>query len=246
MKPQTELLPLDAPAVPVVASEQPSLIQVAIQQGASVETLERLLAMQERHEQNEARKAYSEAMAAFKANPPRIVKDKLVAYSSTQYRHATLGNVVAKISEALSQHGLSAAWKTDQDGQRITVTCTISHRLGHSESTSLSGEPDASGQKNKIQQVGSTVTYLQRYTLLALTGLATYEGDDDGHGSEAHKPIGPKDVADLLSEIEALGVDEAGFCAYLKVPVLEDLTERDLPKAKALLAQKRRVKEAGK
>ena len=40
--------------------------------------------------------------------------------------------------------------------------------------------PDDSGGKNPIQSIGSTITYLERYTILALTGLATKEQDDDG------------------------------------------------------------------
>ncbi len=239
-------LPLEGELATVETSQQSGLLALAIQQGATTETLKELMELQERHEANEARKAYHEAMAQFKAHPPHITKDKAVSYGQTSYKHATLANVTDKISAALSQHGLSAGWQTQQSGQTITVTCTITHRLGHSESTSLSGEPDASGQKNKIQQVGSTVTYLQRYTLLALTGLATHEQDDDGRGAAASPQIGPKEVADLLTNVQELGVDEVAFCDFLRVSTLEDLTEATLPKAKALLAQKRRALAAKK
>jgi hypothetical protein len=240
MQDKLELAVVDHPAqlVPMGDPAPGDLIKAALSSGATAETLERIMAMQERHEANEARKAYHAAMAAFKANPPRIHKDKLVSYGNTSYRHATLGNVVERVSDSLSVHGLSAAWRTEQDGLRVTVTCTVTHALGHSESTSLSGEPDASGQKNKIQQVGSTVTYLQRYTLLALLGLATH---DDDAGATAPHPVSAADVANLLTDIEALGVDEAQFCQYLKVSTLEDLTEASLPRAKAALAQKRRA-----
>ena len=51
--------------------------------------------------------------------------------------------------------------------------------MGHSESTVLEAAPDSSGKKNAIQQVASTVTYLQRYTLLAACGLATKDMEDD-------------------------------------------------------------------
>ena len=47
------------------------------------------------------------------------------------------------------------------------------------ESTTLSGPPDTTGSKNDLQSIGSTISYLQRYTLLALTGLATFDMDDD-------------------------------------------------------------------
>ena len=72
------------------------------------------------------------------------------------------------------------SWSTGQTDGSVTVTCHITHEAGHRESVTLSGPPDDSGKKNKIQQVGSTVTYLQRYTLLSSLGLATADQDDDG------------------------------------------------------------------
>lgn len=163
------------------------LLAMAVEKGASIETLEKLMALQERFEANEARKAYHKAMAAFKADPPTIVKSKAVNFATkaggrTSYRHADLAEAVNAIGEALSKHGLSAAWKTEQKAEtnNVTVTCEITHVLGHSESTPLTAPPDTSGTKNSIQAIASTVTYLERYTLLAITGLAAGETDDDG------------------------------------------------------------------
>src|SRR5690606_10591416 len=43
--------------------------------------------------------------------------------------------------------------------------------------------PDGSGNKNAIQGIGSTSTYLQRYTLSAAFGLTTADEDDDGEAT---------------------------------------------------------------
>ena len=147
-----------------------------------------LLDAQLKYEANEARKAYAVAMAAFKENPPKIIKDRTVGYNKVSYSHASLANVTSCINKALSEHGLSASWVTSQVNGSVNVACKITHILGHSEETSLSAAPDTSGSKNAIQAIGSTVTYLQRYTLLALTGLATYDQDDDGKGSGERPP----------------------------------------------------------
>jgi len=163
-----------------------ALMIMAIQNNLDLDKVEKAMALQQRYEANEARKAYHDAMAAFKANPPEIEKDQTVKYTAgnkvVEYRHASLANVTGKINAALSVHGLSAAWNVSQAEKQITVTCTVTHRLGHSESTSLHALPDDSGSKNAIQAVGSTISYLERYTLLALTGLATHEMDDDAQG----------------------------------------------------------------
>lgn len=154
-----------------------------------IDKLSKLLDVQERWEKNEAKKAYIEAMAAFKSNPPKIIKNKKVSFKTnagiTEYKHATLDNVTDTINQALSKHGLTASWTTKQDSGGVTVTCIITHIFGHSEQTSLTSAPDNSGSKNPIQAVGSAVSYLQRYTLLSLVGLATEGQDDDGRA--AHK-----------------------------------------------------------
>jgi len=186
------------------------ILELAIKQGAPLERLEKYLEMKRADEAYEAKKAYTASMAAFKKNPPKINKDKHVSFTTskgtTAYNHATLANVTEKINSALSSHGLHASWRTDQKDKLITVTCTITHELGHSESTSLSASPDESGGKNSIQAIGSSVSYLCRYTLLALTGLATYDQDNDGSPKEEAKTI----TTDQATEIDDLLADVYG------------------------------------
>lgn len=181
-----------------------ALIEIATRQGAGVDQLERLMALQERFEKNEARKAYYEAIDKFKANPPDISKNKHVKFGNTEYDHATLDHVTAEVTKALSSVGISHSWKTEQIDGKIRVSCVLTHRQGHSESTSLEAPADASGSKNAIQAIGSAVTYLQRYTLLAATGLAVKGMDSDGHvtnGNFAEKLEwiqNAKDTAELM------------------------------------------------
>lgn len=213
--------------IAVIDNKPGELIRFAIEKGTNLVDLEKLLALQERFEANEAKKAYNKAMSAFKADPPKIDKDKKVGYDSKQggrvgYKHASLYNVTQKISSKLSIHGLSAQWKTNQVGKEISVTTTITHELGHSESTVLTAEADLTGSKNPIQAIGSTVTYLQRYGLLALTGLATFEQDDDGIGTVTNfiSPDQIIEVTDLISEKDA---DIQKFLAFMKIDSIDKM-----------------------
>ncbi|MDP9992016.1 hypothetical protein J2W28_001044 [Variovorax boronicumulans] len=166
------------------------MMLTALGRGASLDLVESAMKLQERWEANEARKAFVKAMADFKAEPLEIFKRKQVGYTTKDgdfvgYKHAELSHITDVVVPAMARHGLSHRWDLQQGGGRIVVICTITHRLGHSESVSLDGSPDSSGKKNSIQQVASTITYLQRYTLLAATGLATKDdADDDGRGGE--------------------------------------------------------------
>lgn len=178
-------------APPVIPTTPFELVAHAAARGASMDELRTFIELQERLEANQARKAYVAAMAEFKRNPPQIMKDKVVGYYNkdgtfTGYKHSTLGAVCGAVVEALGTHGFSHRWDTEQpDSGLIAVTCSITHAMGHCEATRMVAPPDNSGKKNAIQQVASTITYLQRYTLLAACGLATNEQlDDDGRGGQ--------------------------------------------------------------
>jgi hypothetical protein len=87
---------------------------------------------------------------------------------------------------------LNARWDVEQ-GTSIKVTCILSHAMGHSERVSLSGPPDESGAKNKLQQIKSTLTYLKGATFEAVTGVATIPGNLDDDGNAAGKKVSKTD-----------------------------------------------------
>lgn len=161
------------------------LLRIAVSQNLDVERLTKLLDLQERYERNEARKAFAAAMNAFKLNPPTILKNKHVSIErkdgtkGAEYDHATLDAVCKAVIKGLSKHGISHRWKMEQEKEWIKVTCILTHTMGHAEDTTLQGCADQTGSKNAVQAMASTVTYLQRYTLLAACGLAA-ENDTDG------------------------------------------------------------------
>lgn len=194
------------PAAPQAGSLLP-LIERAMDPTMDPSKLTALLEAKEKWEAQEARKAFTAALAAFKADPPVLTKNKRVSYpgktgGQTEYSHATLDQVSAVIGSALTKHGLSHRWEVAQGPEGITVTCVLQHALGHSERVPMTAPADSSGSKNSIQAIGSTVTYLQRYTLLAATGMAVKGQDDDGAG-------GPKmdegKFADFLAAIDGAG-----------------------------------------
>jgi hypothetical protein len=211
----------------VVASQPATpadIVLYAMQNGGSIAEIREFMQLQREWEADQARKAFVADMAAFKLDPPEIVKDKSVGYENrdgtvTGYQHATLGNVTGAIIEGLARHGFSHRWDTKQEGSVIIVTCTITHKLGHSENTSLSAAKDDSGKKNHIQQVASTITYLQRYTLLGATGLATKDQDDDGSRAELDTTLADEWIAKVKAaptDADVLKVWDVGIVAIEK------------------------------
>lgn len=227
-----------------------TLLRLAVEQGADLERLEKLMELQQRWEANEARKAWVAAMNAFKANPPVLTKNRRVQFGNTVYNHASLDEAVRVITEGLSAHGLSHRWTVEQlDGGMVRVTCVITHEMGHSESTSMQAGADSSGSKNSIQAIGSTVTYLERYTLLAATGLAAKGMDDDGNGASPSPPgMSLKQRKDFEAAIEALTDRPSGEALWKTIvkvcnqtkdkPAYDDLKQAITKKIDSLKAAK--------
>lgn len=208
------------------------MLQMAVDKGADLDQLQKLMDLQERWESNEARKAFHSAMNDFKSDPPEITKDKHVEYGTTKYAHSSLGNIADAISERMSKFGLSFRWDLSQD-KVITVTCIVTHALGHSEKTPLSAADDTSGGKNSIQAIGSTVTYLQRYTLLAATGLASKDSDDDGRGSVVLEYITEDEKTELIALLDECGVDETRWLKHCKLDSVDGVQGKDFESALA-------------
>jgi hypothetical protein len=206
----------------VQGSQAPAvLLSLAIEKGLDIDKIEKMLVLQEKWDATQARKAYYVAMAAFKAEPLEIEKDRHVKFQTTkgvtEYDHATLGNVINQINGGLSKYGLSAAWELAQDKTQVTVTCRISHALGHSESTSLTAGLDDTGGKNVIQQLGSTISYLERYTVMALTGTASKFQDDDGKVTDkVIELITDVQKAFIVDLLKTKGITEGRWVKYLE------------------------------
>ena len=148
----TELVKKDIPINNVVTPIQ--LLNIAVNQGADLDKLEKLMELQRQWEANEARKAYHQAVAQFKTESITILKNKTVSYenqdkSTTTYSHATLDHILEMTVPVLAKYGLSHSWVTIQgEGGRITVKCILTHNQGYSEFVELSASPDDSGKKN--------------------------------------------------------------------------------------------------
>lgn len=210
------------------------MLDRAVANGASIETLERLIALKERWDANEARKAFDEAVAAAKAEIKPVIRN---ATGHNAKRYADLAAIARAVDPIISRHGLSYRFRSSQD-ERINVTCILSHKMGHSEETTLSGPPDVTGNKNAIQAIGSTLTYLQRYSLSQALGLAAAD-DDDGAAAGAGELISDEQIDKLRSLVVEVAADIPRFCKYMRVERIEQIAAKDFNRAVAALESKR-------
>lgn len=239
---KVSVIPQDEPPA-LVAVTPMDMLNRAVTSGASLEMVEKLMSLQERWEAGQARKAFDNAMAAAKAEIPNITKNREVDFTSpkgrTNYRYEDLGEIARVVSPILARHGLSYRYRTTSNvNEPVTVTCIVSHRDGHFEENTLCAGRDESGNKNSIQAIGSTSTYLQRMTLKAALGLAV-SNDDDGKKAEAADAITLEQVEELVALADEVGADKEAFCRYFKVGGFADIPVKDFPRAVAALNKKR-------
>ncbi len=166
--------------------------------------LELMISLKERVDATEAKNAFQDAMFRFHENPPRIVKEAPVFGKNKddgpQYYYAKFEKTVAQVRPALRAVGITATWSSEPLENGITkVTCMLRHTLGHEERSSMAGAPETGGSKNSIQGVGSSDSYLRKYTYLSVIGLVAEGEDTDGN-------VEPETISnEQLTELQDLG-----------------------------------------
>jgi hypothetical protein len=214
---KVSIIPQEEPRA-LAAVTPMDMLNRAVQSGADIEMIEKLMSLQERWETGQARKAFDEAVANAKAKIPPITRN---ATGHNSKKYADFAAIAKVVDPILSEFGLSYRFRTAQT-DRISVTCILSHKAGHSEETTLSGPADTSGSKNAIQAIGSTLTYLQRYSLVQMLGLAA-AADDDGKAGASVATITQQQADNLTDLIEAKGASRSAFLKWAKQERFEDI-----------------------
>lgn len=138
--------------------------------------------------------------------------------------YADLAECLNTIRPVFSAHGLAVIQSAGHfDGAMVTVTTIITHKTGgmiSSESTCVPAKTDAQG-------IGAATTYLRRYSVAAMCGIA--QEDDDGqaamHNSKPAAPkvmpsnltIGDAEFSELNRLLDETGSNKAAFCQYFGV-----------------------------
>ena len=155
--------------------------KVAADPNASIETLERMIALRDSEQAKADEKAFNLAFSQAQEAMPAIPK-RGRGYQSD---YALWEDVNKQIIAVLSKNEMSISYTSKFEAEAVTVTATLRHSSGHS----ISGEfyspiesPQNSNGKasmNKAQARGSAMTYGKRYATINLLSLTTYGEDDD-------------------------------------------------------------------
>ncbi|MGO2507184.1 MAG: ERF family protein [Psychrobacter alimentarius] len=159
-------------------------MSMAMNPECDVDKLEKLMALYERDEARKSKVAFSKDFAEMQSELPTVAKSKTVSFKKdgngnpiTAYKHATLEDIVDVVRPVLQTFGFAASFSVNTI-DKVSVTCTLMHKEGHSIETTITLKEDQSGGKNGVQAIGSSVSYGKRYTLASLLNIATRDDDD--------------------------------------------------------------------
>lgn len=92
-------------------------------------------------------------------------------------RYADFSDIVQAAQPALTKYGLSFSQPIDNEEDGSAYCYTI---LQHSSGQFIAPRLRITPAKNDIQSFGSMTTYIKRYSLMSLLGIAVADDDDDG------------------------------------------------------------------
>ena len=123
------------------------------------------------------------ALALAKAQGQMTGAKKDASNSHFRSKYATLEAVIDAVRPALSAHGIAFVQRIETSGTTATCYTTLYHESGESlDSGPMSAEAKGKG----AQEIGSATTYLRRYQLMAMAGIAPE--DDDGETAQGRPP----------------------------------------------------------
>ena len=160
-------------------------------------------------------KALNAAIAKAQGEFPPLVKDKTAKAGSFEYSYVDLASVLSAVRPVLSKHGLSVIQRFENpSGGGPSIRTELRHADGGVIAASF-----PLGEWSTMQQLGSASTYVRRYSLCGMLGIAAEE-DDDGrqvgatsspHGASAgttsSAEASPFQPPDLLEEPDRAAED---------------------------------------
>jgi hypothetical protein len=145
-----------------------------------------------------------------------------------------LGDLLAQVKPAFAAYGLAVVQVANTSDERISIQTRVFHISGHIFEFGELGIKGAT----KLQDTGSALTYLKRYALATLTGVAS-DMDDDGNAASKPQqystPAQPKPYQAKPAAVEARQDDKA---VTWYVDGLGNLTPAQAKAAAQILVQK--------
>lgn len=125
------------------------------------------------------------AIAAAQAEFPTIERNKTVTVRTREggsytFSYAELGTILSAVRPILAKHGLAIVQRFDDTVGRVSLRTELRHEAGGV----VGGNFPIENVPSSPQALGSLLTYLRRYSIVALLAIATEDDDDAGQAAD--------------------------------------------------------------
>lgn len=245
--------PASATSTMVALAQDPNFDPVKFQALASFQ--ENMIATQAKLNFNEDFFAMQAALPSISRDGKITIRDKAEKERGNNARvvqetpYATFPNIMRVVKPILQAHNFTLNFTIDSeaDGRPKVTGILANNRGGHSLSSVMSLQIDASGSKNNVQGAGSAVAYAKRYITIGLLNLVTHakeDRDDDGTvaGDAMMAAISGEQVKNLRSMMKQVSTSDEIFCEFWSIEKVEDLALKNFEGAQRILQNKAATK----
>lgn len=229
------------------------LIALAIREKSAIDVIERLTALKERQDAAEAKRAWHQAVLAFKQECPPIVKKNEVKDRSggRMYKFASYDDIKAVTTPLERKHGIVTGFSYDTT-TATSIKATLRVTVGNHTEEFVGAVPvptQAAGGINATQLMGQAQTYVRRYLYLAAFDLLVAGEDSDAMNLiETATPDQIGKINDAIEDCRKAGQwdEERSFKAVLRTYEIESLADLPFERVTHLLADLDRQARKGK
>ena len=223
-----------------------NLMRLLSDPGITAEKMQLVLQMQKDIAADMRREAFASAFAAMSPKLPKIEKRgkveliKADGKKAGSYAYAKYEDMDDLVRPILFEHGFSLLFYPGLEDGKPVLYGELIHVVGHSKRGFLPLMPDRGPGRNDLQAEGSGLSYQKRYLCELLLNIVRKGVDDDGIAGGL-KPIEKAHVAELRQLLADVKTKEEAFLKLFVTDVesLEQIAERDYPRLKNALEQKK-------
>ena len=128
---------------------------------------------------------------------------------SYSYKYADLAACLEVIRKPLSDNGLALIQLPSIVEGEVCIETILAHESGQSISCTMAMRPEKGGP----QAIGAVITYLRRYSLSSMLGVAQFDDDAAAatKGADEYDRLSPRDIDEILQKADELFDDKADF-----------------------------------
>jgi len=210
---------------------KPTLSQVIIEkirEGASLEETKQYYAFLREIQRDEARIMFDADFVVMQGELPEVPKLGRIDHGGGRgYNYARWEDINDHIKPVLQKYGFGLRFDIITETESLfEIEAILVHRSGYSICTRKKLPIDKSGAKNIVQAYGSTQSYAQRYSAIALLNLTSRNEDTDANGGrngDDNRTISPTQIDEIYALLDNDEDRIERFRALQKLKLIGDM-----------------------